>query len=168
MRKNGATATTEPTINDTTSAAELPAVELDPPTAELVHWHHLAARYETVKHKGDASKLMRMPRPDWSDPDLDMIGASPGACVYRSPIVKVPVSTYRGLADEDEGAVAPAYISVSTQLLGDHRLMLSVCMSYVVDGEWSNRFMRLFPDEATELANVLLAGVALAESTGDR
>lgn len=163
MRENSASA--KSTFTENPAPAELPAVELDPPTpppAELVHWLQLAERYVPILHDGDASAVVSAPRPYWSDPDRDIVGKSGSNSGYRSALVKVPVSSYRGRVGED-GELEPAYISSSVQQYGDGVLMLSLSMRWVdTGGEWVSHIMKLFPDEAAELAQTLLAGIALA------
>ncbi|MEH3141162.1 MAG: hypothetical protein PGN37_13475 [Mycobacterium kyogaense] len=166
MRKNSATVPSDSA--DNIEVADMQPVELDPPPAELVHWQKLGEHYAVVKHRDDASTVIGMPRPEWSDPTRDMIGASPFACVYRSRLVKVPVAGYRGMVDHEEGTLAPAWIGVSTHLVGDRNLMVSISLNYELNGDWKATTMRLFLDEATEVADVLLAAVALGEMTADR
>jgi hypothetical protein len=144
---------------------EYDVIDLDGPDPALTAWQELSACPDYIDHQGDASKMIPFPRPAWSDPDEDNIGDTLGACFYRSKRAKVTTSYNWGHSD---GSVFyPAYASVSVRHFGT--LATPLVTLTLVDQRKTGvgpgaRGLDLHPSTARELAAVLLAAAALAES----
>lgn len=148
----------------TTEPVDLEPVELDPPDPALARWQELADRNVDVHHDGDAEKILGHihPRPKWSDPEQDQTGRSHLSTAYSSRPVRVVASHNFG---QDHGDWwEPAVAWVSARLYGNSHESVRVTFSQRDDsdgGRWQNVAMSFQPNEAVELANVLLAAIDL-------
>ncbi|QFS93536.1 hypothetical protein FIV07_22485 [Mycobacterium sp. THAF192] len=146
-----------------TSDAELAPVDLDPPDPALVRWQHLADRDISVRHDGDASKVLAFPRPAWADAAFDQVGVGWRDTCYRSEPVDVALKNGKSCMST-ESVWEPASIRVSGHQFGggdDPMIQLSIRKLYDSEVGWRYFGAGMRLEEATELAHVLLAAVAL-------
>ncbi|WP_044080325.1 hypothetical protein [Mycobacterium canetti] len=138
-------------------------IDLDPPAlppAALLRWKELADRDIGVYHDGDASKVIPFERPEWADPDCDIVGRNLSQCYYTSEWVEIPLAYRDGHIDEEE--LEPAVMRVRAKMCGDGIAFVGLSERRFAKGQWKfSDGVGLTPTEATELARVLLAAVEL-------
>ena len=144
-------------------------IDLDGPDPALTAWQALV-NDATIEHGGDAEKVIPFPRPAWADPAGDRVAGSIEGSYYRSDMVHVFALKNPGKNDDDADTLTPARARVSATLYGDGDPMVSVSLrawNWVESEErsrWVGMVVDFMPAEARELAAVLLAAAALAES----
>lgn len=150
-------------IGSHTAECTLPPVNLDPPNPAIARWEALAERPFEIRHDGDASLILgdQHPRPEWSDPDFDIVGRSHLSSGYKSQPVRVRASHAFGVNHDDE-VWQPACAFVHATLWGNSHESITVTLSRIGDGgKWNNTAMSFQPHEAQELIEVLQAALAL-------
>ncbi|MDX1890125.1 hypothetical protein [Mycolicibacterium sp. 050158] len=144
------------------SSAELAPVELDPPSPAVTRWIELTEKDVVVDHGGDASKVIPMPRPAWSEPYRDVIGRSWATSYYCSEFANIAIR--QGTFGENDGeSLNPAKIQVRAKLCGDSSKWVGLTLRAMNDDEWHTAGLGIRPQEAVELANALLAAVAILD-----
>lgn len=140
-------------------------IDLDPPSPALARWEALNHDAE-IYHDGDASKVIPVPRPVWSDPDQDVVGDRANTTSYRSSVARVISSAERGVDLDDSLDQARVCVQVKMSAAVD-------CIRYAVqltlsrangpdrDKPWTNSTMTLTISEVEELIDVLSAAVEL-------
>lgn len=124
--------------------------------SELVETGHAQT---VVRHNGDASKTMLIPRPGWADPLDDWVSLTPYWDRYRSERVHVPLTLVAG-TDVDPGVRRAASFVVRATL---HMSGPAVALGLESDGNVEH-CANLTVTEARQLAKVLDAAADLAES----
>lgn len=137
--------------------ADATPVELDPPDPTVARWQELTAKPFEVEHDGDASEVMPQPRPAWSDPNLDHVGASWRQSNYASAPAVVYASHATGLVED--GLWIPARISTIAKLYGNGETGISVGIKSFLAG--NSAVVGLTVAETLELIDVLRAAVDL-------
>lgn len=143
-------------------------LDLDEPDLppEIVRWREMAESYEDlleVYHGGDASMVMDMERPGWSNPDRDYVGTCISQCCYKSSIVRVAASLAGGVNDGDTWE--RAHVSISAKLWGDGTTGIALTPHRIIGAEWKSLSINLTAEEALEVADVLQAAVKLIGGT---
>lgn len=148
---------------------DLAPIELDPPNPAITRWHALADRDFMVYHDGDAEVVLGNvhPRPVWADPDMDHVGRSHLSTWYSSRSVRVASAHDFGVDHGDHWQPSCAW--VAARFYGNSHESICVTLSQVVgkgsDSKWQNVSMSFQPNEARELAAVILAAVDLIGTT---
>jgi hypothetical protein len=167
MRENSATETpdsNQPVDLDTEAPDGKGSISDATPaqSPELRRWMELADVNSLVVHNGDASKVIAVPRPQWSDAEYDHIASSADLTQYRSAPAIVALSRMAGL--DDGGWWEPAAAEVSAKLYGSTLTGVGMTVRKRIAGHWESLGFSLTVDEAYELASVLLAAADLAVS----
>ena len=140
--------------------ADAPPVELDPPDPTVARWQELVAKPSKVEHDGDASEVMPQPRPAWSDPDLDHVGASWRQTYYSSETAIVYASHSTGWFNDE--IWRPATVSVTAKLYANGETSISVAnKSFTGPDGFGHWALGLTVAETLELIDVLRAAVDL-------
>jgi len=132
-------------------------------SVELTTWQALVKEGTSrrIVHGYDASKVIPIPRPSWSDPDRDILSSALTSCCYRSPIAAVAVTHARGWEYDDQETVVHAAIDVSAKLFGNGVAMVGMTINKAKAPETG---VSATPDEARRIARAMLAAADLAES----
>ena len=149
---------------------DLEPVELDPPDPALERWEKLAYRTDDINiyHGGDASRVIGIPRPDWSDPDEDGVYRAAGQAVYQTTPARVALSLKDGFHADSGTTLVPSRLVVRGFLgymAGEMRgvevrlITPGKGKTYADDKPWVHTPFSLTISEARELADVLLAAV---------
>lgn len=143
--------------------------------AEVIRWRRLAEeglRSRYVRHNGDASKIMPMPRPSWASANEDSISASGNLCgtAYRSTEVSV-AATHQSGWTKDPKLADRATVDVSAKLFGNGVPMVGIRIAKpkttIDDVVQSFAAINLTVDEAQRLVEVLTAATELVATTAD-
>ncbi len=143
---------------------DLSPVELDPPAelAPVARWQKLAEEADdelAVYHCGNAELVMPMPRPAWSAPALDLIGACIDHCAYRSMTTEIAASRAGG---QNDGTYWERdSVGVAAMLWGDGTASVNLRIRRRIGNEWKRYAIIITRDEAIKLAEVLRAAVDL-------
>lgn len=141
-------------------------INLDPPKPALKRWEELAERELSIEHNGDAEAIMPFPRPEWADPDRDIVGRSRLVTCYESNAAWVPLGQQPGKSDSE--VWFPAGIYVCAKIYSDRGQVIGFSINDVDfgTGEWKTPVaVNMTAGEAVDLANVLLAAVELLGET---
>ncbi|MBY4570388.1 hypothetical protein ACN95_10200 [Gordonia sihwensis] len=132
-------------------------------SAETNRWQQLATASTDVLTTPET--IVGVPRPSWSDPAEDHLTNGAWPCYQSAPVI-VPTRQHTGERHVDGLDVAHIQTRVRQfgPSVGNLRGIQLRFRRMAADGEWFNNTWPLNLDEARRLAEVLIAGVDLAES----
>lgn len=136
-------------------------VELDGPDPALARWQALADRATYIEHGGDATKVLPIPRPAWSEPDADVVSDAISRSYYSSDTAFVAATNSEGKLVGDSWELSGVMVAAEQYGNGDRLVSMAARRVAASTGKWHSWKVFLTVAEALELIDVLHAAVDL-------